>query len=149
MAADASLLLDQFLYGITRRRGRLLDILDIQLLRLSCLSSALCDRDLLQGLHRIQHDLHGHRPLGAAEHPFPWIVTHHRETHFHGIRRLEINAELSLQVRHCHLSLRQTGDGHQFQGILVFIDDFSLQGEAIGHQDGTRQEHRQHQRHSL
>ena len=144
MTAHACLLLDQFLYGITRRGGGLFDILHVQLFRLSRLSPALCHGDLLQSLHRIHHDLYGHLPLRTAEHPFPRSVAHHGEAYFHRICRLQVDAELAFQVRHRHLPLCQTGYRHQFEGVFLLIDHLSLEGKAVGKGSHARQEHRQH-----
>ena len=143
MTADTCLLLDQFLYSIARRRGRLPDILHVQLLRLSRLATALYHGDLLQGLHGVHHDLYGHFPLRTTEHPFSWGISYHGEAHFHRICRLQVDTELTLQVRHRHLSLCQTGNGHQFEGVFLLIDHFSLQGKAVSQHDSARQEHRQ------
>ena len=144
MTAHACLLLDQFFHGIACRRGGLLDILHVQLFRLSRLSSALCHGDLLQGFHGVHHDLHGHLTLREAEHPFPRSVAHHGETHFHRICRLQVDAELAFQVGHRHLPLSQTGNRHQFEGVFLLIDHLSLEGKAIGKGRHARQEHRQH-----
>ena len=131
MGAYSRLLLNKFLDGIARRRGVVLEILDVELFGGGGLPAFLGDNHFAEGIYGQEGNPQRLFAPRATEDASLRLITNHRKLYRHTVGRAKRDGEMALEVGHRGLALRKTRDRRQLDGGVVRINNPAGEGEFL------------------